>query len=267
MSSKPPKNVTQTSSTEPPKYLQPFLQDAAGQARQIYNSSGPDFYQGNMTVGFSPESQEALGMQANRARMGSDVTRASQGSLTDTLRGNYLYGNPGFNAAVKATTDYTLPQVQSKFAQAGRSNSGLAQEAIARTISNAYAGQYGQERENMMKANAFAPMAAQQDYQDIDALRGVGQSVEGKAQDLLSEDVARWDYYQNQPERKLGTYINFLNNSYPGQSSSASQPIYRNQAAGIAGGALSGAKMGTGSSGPGWGTLIGAIAGGLLGAQ
>lgn len=265
MSSKPPKNVTQTSTTEPPNYLQPFLKDAAGQARQIYNSEGPDFYQGNMTVGFSPESQEAMGMQANRARMGSDVTRASQSDLTNTLRGNYLYGNPGFNAAVKAATDYTLPQVQSKFAGSGRSRGGLAQEAVGRTISNAFASQYGQERENMMKANAFAPMAAQQDYQDINALRGVGQEVEGKAQDLLSEDVARWDYYQNQPERKLGTYINFLNNAYPGQSSSASQPIYRNRTAGAAGGAISGAKAG--STLGGWGTLIGALAGGLLGGQ
>lgn len=266
MSSKPPKTVTQTSSTEPAAYVQPFLKEAAGEARQIYNSDGPDFYNGNMTVGFSPDSQDALGRQANRARMGSDVTRASQSNLTDTMRGNYLYGNPGFNAAVQATTDYTLPQVQSKFAQSGRSNSGLAQEAVARTISNAHAGQYGQERNNMMQANAYAPNAANQDYQDINALRGVGRDVEGKAQDLLSEDVARWDYYQNQPERKLGTYINFLNNAYPGQSSSASQPLYRNQAAGALGGALGGAKLG-GSYGGGWGALIGGIGGGLLGGQ
>lgn len=265
MSSKPPKNVTQTTSTEPPGYLQPFLKDAAQQARGIYQGAGPDFYPGQMTVGFSPESGEALGMQANRARMGSDVTRASQGQLTDTLRGNYLYGNPGFNAAVKASTDYTIPQVQSKFAGSGRSRGGLAQEAVGRTISNAFASQYGQERDNMIKANAFAPMAAQQDYQDIDMLRGVGREVEGKAQDYLSEDIARYDYYQNLPERKLGTYINFLNNAYPGSQGSASQPLYRNRASGAAGGAIGGAQAG--SSFGGWGTLIGAIAGGLLGGQ
>lgn len=265
MSSKQPKNVTQTSTTEPPGYLQPFLQDAAGQARQLYLSQGPDFYPGRMTVGFSPESQEAIGMQAQRGRMGSDVTRASQGSLTDTLRGNYLYGNPGFNAAVQAATDYTLPQVQSKFAQSGRSNSGLAQEAVARTLSNAFAGQYGQERENMLKANAFAPIAAQQDYQDIAALRGAGNAVEDKAQDWLSEDVARYDYYQNLPERKLAQYIGGLHGAYPGSQTSASSPLYRNRAAGAAGGAIGGAEAGR--SFGGWGTLIGAIAGGLLGGQ
>lgn len=275
MSSKAPKNTTQTSVTQPPAYIQPYLEDSAKEAKSIYESDGPNYYPGKQTVGFSPDSQDAISMQSNRARYGSDLTRASQNQLTDTLRGNYLYGNPGFNSAVQATTDYTLPQVQSKFAGSGRTNSGLAQEAIARTISNAYSGQYGQERENMMKANAFAPNAAQQDYQDIAALRSAGQEVEDKGQDWLSEDVSRYNYNENLPEQKLGNYINALSGSYSGSQSSSSQPLYRNRAAGAVGGATSGAGLGSAiasgassgtSAGP-WGTLIGAIAGGLLGGQ
>lgn len=266
MSSKPPKTTTQTSTTEPPGYLQPYLKDAATEARSLYLSGGPDYYPGYQTVGFSPQSQQAMSMQQNRALSGSPVTQSAQNMAASTLRGDNLYGGEGFNAAVKAATDYTLPQVQSRFSTAGRTNSGLAQEAIARTISNAYANQYGQERERQMQAMVAAPALAQQDYADIQALRGVGQDVEQQAQDWLSEDVARYNYYQNRPEQNLATYVGMLNNTYPGQSASQSAPLYRNRAAGATGGALGGAQLG-GQYGGGWGALFGALAGGLLGGQ
>lgn len=266
MSSKPPKNTTTVTSTAPPEYMQPYLQDAAQQARSQYLSGGPDYYPGYQTVGFSPQSQEALAMQEQRARGGSDVNRAAQQQNLATSRGDYLYGNPGFNAAVRAATDYTLPQVNSKFAAAGRTRSGLGQEAQTRAISNAFASQYGEERGNQVKAGAIAPSLAQQDYADIAALRGVGQDTEQLAQDWLSEDVARYNFYQNRPQQNLANYVAALNNTYPGQSASQSAPVYRNRAAGATGGAIGGAQLG-GQYGGGWGALFGALAGGLLGGQ
>lgn len=266
MSSGSSKPSVQTSTTEPPAYAKPFLKDAAQQARSLYLSGGPDYYQGTQTVGFSPQSQLAMGMTEQRALAGNPANRAATDMATDTLRGNYLYGNPGFNAAVKAATDYAIPQVQSKFATAGRTNSGLAQEAIARTISNQYASQYGQERENQMRAGVMAPALAQQDYQDISALRSVGTDVEQLAQDRLSEDVSRFNFYQNRPEQNLQRYIQNITGSFPGQSSSSSAPMYRNRGAGAIGGALSGAQLG-GQYGGGWGALFGALGGGLLGGQ
>jgi len=262
VSQKTPKNTTTT--VEPSAYLQPYLKDAAQEARGLYLSGGPDYYPGYQSVGFSPQSQQAMQMQEQRAIGGSDVTRAAQQQNAATSRGDYLYGNPGFNAAVQAATDYALPQVNSRFAQAGRTGSGLAQEAQTRTIANAFANQYGQERENQLRAGTLAPVLAQQDYADIAALRGVGTDVEQQAQDWLSEDVARYNYYQNRPENNLATYIQMLNNSYPGQSTTT--PVYRNRASGAAGGALGGARLG-GQYGGGWGALFGALAGGLLGGQ
>ena len=266
MSSKSPKSTTTTSTTEPPGYLQPYLKDAAEQARSNYLSGGPQYYPGYQTVGFSPQSQEALAAQEQRARQGSDVTRAAQDQNTATSRGDFLYGNPAFNAAVKSATDYTLPQVNSKFAAAGRTRSGLAQEAQARTISNAFANQYAAERENQLRAGTLAPGLAQQDYADIGALGQVGQATEQLAQDRLSEDVARYNYNQNLPEMNLANYVGMLNNTYPGQNAATNQPLYRNRAAGATGGALGGASLG-GQYGGGWGALVGALAGGLLGGQ
>jgi hypothetical protein len=262
--SKTPSSTTTTSTTEPPAYLQPYLQDAAQQARGLYLSGGPQYYPGYQTVGFSPQTQQAFDMTTQRALAGSPGIAAAEQNNADTLQGKYLYGGQGFNAAVKAATDYAMPQVQSAFSTAGRTRSGLAQNAMANTIASPFAAQYGQERENQMRAQAMAPMLAEAGYMDANKLQGVGSQVEQLAQDRLSEDVARYNYYQNAPENNLARYIGFLQGSYPGQSASQTQPVYRNRTAGALGGAVSGATAGSYIS-PGWGTLIGAIGGGLLG--
>ena len=230
----------------------------------MYESGGPDYYPGYQTVGFSPQTQASFDMQTQRAIGGSELNRSAAQNNLATTRGDYLYGNPGFNAAVQAATDYTLPQVRSNFATAGRTRSGLGQEAQARTISNAFAQQYGQERENQMRGQVIAPELASQDYRDIAALRSVGGEVEQLGQDRLAEDVARYNYYQNAPENNLARYIGLLQSSYPGQSAAQTTPLYRNRTAGALGGAASGAAAGS-QIYPGWGTLIGAVGGGLLG--
>lgn len=229
----------------------------------MYESGGPDYYPGYQTVGFSPQTQMSFDMTTQRAIQGSPLVGAAQQNNLATNRGDYLYGNPGFNAAVQAATDYAAPQVQSRFATAGRTRSGLGQEALGRTFSNAFAQQYGQERENQMRAQVIAPELARQDYTDAQMLRGVGGEVEQLGQDRLAEDVARYNYYQNAPENNLARYIGLLQSSYPGQSAAQTQPLYRNRTAGALGGAASGASAGS-YFGP-WGSLIGAVGGGLLG--
>ena len=44
----------QTTRTEPPKYLQPFLTGAATESRDLYNQGPQQYYPGQTVVGFSP---------------------------------------------------------------------------------------------------------------------------------------------------------------------------------------------------------------------
>lgn len=110
----------------------------------------------------------------------------------------------------------------------------------------------------------LAPQLANQDYIDLQALGGVGGQVEDLTGRLMEDQAARWDFSQNAPQTNLDNYIARITGGYPGGTSTNTTPTYRNRTAGAAGGAMAGAQMGSAVM-PGWGTAIGAIAGGLLG--
>jgi uncharacterized protein YcfJ len=80
----------------------------------------------------------------------------------------------------------------------------------------------------------------------------------------MQDQAARWDFSQNAPQMNLDNYIARVTGAYPGQNATQTTPTYRNRTAGAAGGAMSGAMLGS-QIYPGWGTAIGAVAGGLLG--
>lgn len=110
----------------------------------------------------------------------------------------------------------------------------------------------------------LAPQLAAQDYVDLQALQGVGGQVEDLTGRLMQDQAARWDFAQNAPQMNLDNYIARITGGYPGGTSSSTTPTYQNRTAGAAGGALAGAQLGS-QIYPGWGTAIGAVAGGLLG--
>jgi uncharacterized membrane protein YebE (DUF533 family) len=90
--------------------------------------------------------------------------------------------------------------------------------------------------------------------------------VEDLAGNLMQDQAARWDFSQNAPQMNLDNYIQRITGSYPGQNATQTTPTYRNRGAGALGGAMAGAAAGS-QIYPGWGTLVGAAAGGLLGYQ
>lgn len=82
----------------------------------------------------------------------SPMAASTNSALMDTINGNYLYGNPGFNAALEAAQRQITPQIESAFERSGRSGGGLVQEAKTRAFADAFAQQYGQERQNQLNA-------------------------------------------------------------------------------------------------------------------
>lgn len=121
-----------------------------------------------------------------------------------------------------------------------------------------------QQRSRQFGVAGLAPQLASQDYVDLQALQGVGGQVEDLTGRLMEDQAARWDFSQNAPQTNLDNYIARVTGGYPGGTSTNTTPTYRNRTAGAAGGAIAGAQMGSAVM-PGWGTAIGAVAGGLLG--
>lgn len=281
-SSSSPSTTTQT--TEPPAFIRPYLQYGAEQSRGLYETGGPQYYQGNTVVPFSQQTEQALGMQQQRATNGSPVNQAAQSYATGVL-GNAptsQFGgasNPYLDQTFNRAADQVQNRLQSGFAGSGR-NIEAARPAASQEMNDLatgiYGGAYEAERNRMASdldrqrslqfgVAGLAPTLANQDYTDIAALQGVGGQVEDLTGRLMEDQAARWDFNQNAPQMNLDNYLARISGSFPGGTTSATTPTYRNRTAGAAGGALAGAQMGS-AFGP-WGTGIGAVAGGLLGYQ
>lgn len=314
---------TQTTQTvekaDPWAGQQPFLTRGFNEAQQFFLDRDPaPFFPGSTVVPYSPETNLAMQMQTNRAVNGSPIQSAGTDQLTQTLsgdylgqmsnlynnpvqnmvnndviaptlRGDYLYGGPGFDAAYQAASNKIIPQVDSAFERSGRTRSGLADVAKTQALSDAFASQYGQERQNQLAASQlgqqgtqtyldsirgerdnqirsmlFAPQMASLDYQDISKLAEVGAQKEQLSQEQLADQIARYDYAQNAEKSDLAKYMNLVQGNYGGQS-------YGTSTSELSGGGGGGGMNFLGSSlgllsllgGGGGGGLIGALFGGL----
>ena len=114
----------------------------------------------------------------------------------------------------------------------------------------------------MMAATQLAPQLAQADYDDISQLGQVGAVKEDLEMAKIQDALSRFDFEQNKPYFKLREYLASIGSPYA-QTTSQTQPVFRNTGAGLLGGAMTGAKMA--NMIPGMGAGWGALGGGLLG--
>jgi hypothetical protein len=167
-SSKP---QTTTTTTEPPKYLAPFLQQGMQGAQSLYNQGPAQYYPGQTVVGFSPETESALGMQSSRAQSGSPVLAGANQFATNTLNGGQPQtfgggtnpyggssyqdpasqfgggGNPYLDATFDQAARATQTGLASQFAGSGR-NISASRPARAEELQNLATGIYGGAYEN-----------------------------------------------------------------------------------------------------------------------
>jgi len=221
---------------------------------------------------------QQVSSQASRAgrygsgAMGSLQDRASgqlAQSLTDTA-GKLAYQNYGAERAMQEAAmgrvgalsqqdlanRLTGAQALTGGTQQQFANQMAALSGVGSTAASDYARQ--------LQAAGMAPGLAQADYGDIDRLYQVGQAQESYQQAALADQMQRYQFEQNLPAAKLQSFLSAAYGAPMGQQTT--QPIYRNQAANIFGGAALGGALG----GKDYGTLgsaLGAGAGlfGLLG--
>lgn len=237
---------TQTTQTEPPAYLQPYLQQGVQGAQNLYQAGGTP------VVPFSDQTQQALDSAQNRAFNGSPLNNAAQANALTTLNGGFMGKNPyldeTFNRAAGAVTN----QVQSNFAGAGRNAQGIDAAGFAADQYNGlanqiYGGNYQAERDRQQQALALAPSIAQQDYIDIGQMANVGAQYDAQAREQAG-----------QPAQSLDDYLSRLG-IYNGSTSTSSIPMERNRLAGALGGYQLGSQFGQ------YGGAIGGVLGGLFG--
>lgn len=243
--------ATQTVTQSPPAWQLPYLQQGLQQANDLYQNGGTP------VVPFSPYSEQAIQGTAQRAQNGSPVVGAANDYITKSLQGGFLGSNPYLDQTFNRAAMATQGQLASQFAGAGRNidaSQGNRSQQLNDLATQIYGGAYGQERQLQQQSVGSAIPLANQDYVDLAQLRGAGTDVEGLARE-----------YASQPANALNQYLGQVGAIPAG--STTSSPIYRNTGAGIAGGALAGAQLGSSLSSSPWAGWLGAIGGGLLGAQ
>lgn len=166
--------VAQT--TNVPSYLQPLVKkqaqigtDTLGRLEGLLSNAGAE----ELVAGFDPLQQQGFDLAVERAQgAGGFLPTAQQsfletaqgvdprsyidptayGALESTASGNFLFGGEGFDAAVDAAVRAAAPGILSTFGGAGGAPGGLARTAIGKAATDAFAGQYSQERQRQLAA-------------------------------------------------------------------------------------------------------------------
>ena len=250
--SKGPDNVTQTTTTEPPDYLLPYLRQAAGSAQSLFGRGPQQYFPGNTVVPFSPQTNQALNLQQNRAMGGSPVTNAAQDLTTKTLSGDFLNNNPYLDATFDKAAGAVGRQLDTTMARAGRdldANIGVRADALNNLATDIYGGNYQAERDRQAGAVGSAIPLGREDYFDIAQLGEVGSAVEGQAQNIIGDRMNRFNFNQEAPHAALDRFISQLSGAPIGQNSTSTQPIHRNPMGSALGAGITGASL-FGSGGP-----------------
>jgi hypothetical protein len=290
--------------------LKPFLTTGLERAQQLFlTGPQPTFFPGQTYVSPSTQTEQAITQTEALATGAQPILQASQqgylsslGQLGQTAAGGFLQGNPYQQAMIAAATrpitqqfsEQVLPGVASLYSRAGRYGSGAMERALSGAteaygralgdVSSTIVGQdYGRERGLQQQAQfgqaqlaQAAPSFYQQQFLPSQTLAQVGSAREAIAGQPLQEQMARFQFGQQQPIQSLMSYLSSVYGtplaSYGQQTTQLPQNQLMSGLAGAGAGYVGGQALGsfltnspfslTSPSGYG---LAGAGLGGLLG--
>ena len=221
--------------------LRPFLTQGLERARELFlTGPQPTFFPGQTYVSPSAQTEQALAQQEALAtgaqptlQQAQQAYQASLGQIGQTAAGGFLQGNPYQQAMLAAATrpltqqfgEQVLPGVASLYSRAGRYGSGAmeralggATEAYGRALGDVSANIVGQDyaRERGLQQQAqlgqaqlaqAAPAFYQQQFLPSQTLAQVGAAREAIAAQPLQEQMARFQFGQQQPIQSLMSYL------------------------------------------------------------
>jgi len=234
-----PSTTTQTVKNELPEWAKPYslslMNKGAAVADRPYEAYG-----GDRLASFSPEQKLGMYGTVNRATQGNQAVNTGQGMLKNTLRGDYL--SPDSNPWLRQNVDAAMGQAQgrlnSQFNSPGAFGSTAHQETMAKGLGGIGAQMYGQnyanERQNQMGAAGQALNYGQADYQDLNALLGIGDTTRQYNQDQLTQRYNDWLEQRNYPLQQLDILGNSLGMAVGNQGSTLSTAPNPNQSSSLA---------------------------------
>ncbi|HEY3645497.1 MAG TPA: hypothetical protein VGM16_09175 [Gammaproteobacteria bacterium] len=205
-----------------PPYLQPFYGTALGQAANLLQSGGPQYYTGQQVAGFNPTQQNAMRKMVNTGMNGSPALSAAQG-FDQTLLQSGGGSNPYLDQMYGQAAGATQNQLSSEFAGMGRNASAsepLRAEQLKNLATSMYGGQYQNNIQNALAAGNQAQGLYGTKLQGLQTAAGVGQQVQDQSQKMIDASKGAYDYNQNLPYQNWQSFMSMLG-GIPGQGGGA----------------------------------------------
>jgi len=201
--------------------------------------------------GNSPFTQAGMGMLQQGGLGMGQLQSTMQGNYLNSNPYLDSMFNSAARGVNQQYQNNVMPGVNATFGSGGRTGSMAHQTAMdmANTgytnsmtdmAANIYGNNYANERSNQLSAaNSMGQMGAnlasgfnslgsanfaqqlgganlgmqlgQQDWQNLGMLGNIGAQVEGKAGEMLGDQMDRFNFYQNRPENQLNQYTAWLN--------------------------------------------------------
>ena len=262
-------------------YMQDYLGRAQDVANNPYVQSPGTFTPANDTLqaGWQATANRAINgspeMGAASQGLQSFYSQPQQGAARNpyaSAQNPYLSEQIGYAQGdlTKAWNNTTAPQFDKMMSNSGSfGNSGVSQYAglaaqglqqnlgrvssdmrssaynKAADMSEAYAGRsdsmYGQNQNRMLNAYGMAPAFAANDYNDANALLGVGQQMQGFNQAATNQNNKWWEESQGFAQNQLNNYGGALGiNTGTTSSTSTPNPSTASQ---VVGGAIAGSQL------------------------
>jgi len=221
--------------------LRPFLTQGLERARELFlTGPQPTFFPGQTYVSPSAQTEQAIAQQEALAtgaqptlQQAQQAYQASLGQIGQTAAGGFLQGSPYQQAMLQAATrpltqqfgEQVLPGISSLYSRAGRYGSGAMERALggateaygralgdvsANIVGQDYARERGLQQQAQMGQAALAQLAPsiyQQQFLPSQTLAQVGAAREAIAAQPLQEQMARFQFGQQQPIQSLMSYL------------------------------------------------------------
>lgn len=200
-----------TTKVSPWKPAIPYLKGVLSGAQDLYDKGPLKYYPGSTVAPQSDGSRTALQGILQRGMNGSPVDTAAEHNITGVLNGDFLKaGNPYFGAMSDRIMGQVMPAIQSQFSMAGRTGSGLNQEALAQGLGDSIGAlafqNYNSERDRQMDSLGLAPQIAHEDFVNMGNAANAAQQQEGYDQRQLTDKVNRWNFEQQAPGMALDQF-------------------------------------------------------------
>lgn len=255
-------NTTTTQKADPWSGIQPYLTSGYENLATAANNV-PGYYPGKTYAGFSPEQQQSQNMALGYA--GSQGMNASIGNNIGAMNYglNSVYdpqSNPVINNYVSSATrplyetynEQVMPGIKNQAVASGGlggSRQGVAEGIAGRGLMNAvgdvstgiYNNAYNQGLDQQARMAALAPQTMGLGLMPSQIYGDVGAQQQQMTQQGINENMSRYDYNQNADYNRYTDYLNTLQGTPWGSSSSTGpNPNQQSTAAQLGGSAMSG---------------------------